>query len=206
MDWLIDNFGKLLPIILVVIYFWLNAKKRGSADEESSAAQGDADQAERARKIQEEIRRRILERQRGNPPQPRVGPPVLVEEGLHQAQEKTVRRAENWAAEPTGEVHQRAVPQSDHAQMLKHQAELAERLEQARRLTQRHQAAMDRNREVSARTVGPMTNVPDWVQTKINPLRAKLLGDLAERRGLRRAIVLREVLDLPVGMRSGPGR
>lgn len=202
MDWLIDNFGKLLPIILMVVYFWMNAKKKGSEEEEPAAGEGDPDQVERARKIQEEIRRRILERQRGDAPQPRVLPPVLVEQGLHQAQEKTVRSGETWSAEPTGEVYERAVQQSDYAQVLERQVQLAERLEQARRLTSRNQAAMDRSRTVSAMKTMPLRQAPELFRSSVNPLRLTLLRDLADSQGLRRAILLREVLGEPVGMRS----
>ncbi|MEZ5275702.1 MAG: hypothetical protein R3F07_04905 [Opitutaceae bacterium] len=202
MDWLIENFGKLLPIILMVIYFWVNAKKKGSEEDEPGGGEADADQAERARTIQEEIRRRILERQQGAAPRPRVAPPVPVEEGLHQAQTAAERSGETWSAQPAGEVYERAKPQGDYAQVLERQRQLAERLEQARRLTSRNLEARDRSLAASAMTTSPVRQAPEAVGTSVNPLRKTLLGDLSDRKGLRRAVILREVLGKPVGMRS----
>jgi len=209
MDWLIDNFGKLLPIILMVVYFWMSAKKRGAQDDEAAEGEGDADQAERARTIQEEIRRRILERQQGAAPKRKVLPPVPVEQGLHQAQHKTERSGETWSAQPTGEVYDRPTQQGDYAQVLEHQILLAERLEQARRLTSRNLEAKDRRLATSAEKASnrvrasQRARAPDSVRAGVNPLRTTLLSDLAGRQGLRRAIVLREVLGEPVGLRSG---
>jgi hypothetical protein len=203
MEWILENFGKLIPILLAVLYFWLSSKKRRPDEEEAEESDG-SDEAERARRIQEEIRRRILERQRGDSSGPHVEPPVLVEESLHQTQNRQVRRAEH------GDLHEMAhggfeVPDPDEEQreVLERQAQLVERLEEARRLGEARKASGMRAKAKTGST-GRRGVKPPSVEWAVNPLRVALLRDLRGRTGLKRAILLREVLGEPVGLRRGP--
>src|SRR5690606_29747151 len=66
MDWLFDNLGKIITALITIVY--VLGSLRGSAKEEEAEEQDPEAQA-RARRIQEEIRRKILERQRGSAPQ-----------------------------------------------------------------------------------------------------------------------------------------
>lgn len=203
MEWILENFGKLLPVLLAVLYFWLNSKKRRPDAEEVEESDG-SDEAERARRIQEEIRRRILERQRGDAG-PVVEPPVLVEESLHQPQNRQVRQAEH------GDLHEVShgtfeVPEisGEDQRALDRQAQLAERLEQARRLAETRKGSRMRT-EVQADSAGQIRSKPEVVKgAPVNPLRAALLIDLKGGAGLKRAVLLREVLGEPVGLRRGP--
>jgi len=202
MEWILENFGKLLPVLLAVLYFWFNAKKRRPDAEEVEESDG-SDEAERARRIQEEIRRRILERQRGDGG-PVAEPPVLVEDSLHQPQNRQVRHAEH------GDLHEMShggfeVPgiSGEHQRVLERQAQLAERFEQARRLaeTRKRSGARPGGQTAPARRRGASVPV---VERTVNPLRAALLSDLKGGAGLKRAVLLREILGEPVGLRQGP--
>ena len=162
MDWILENFAKLLPVLLAVLYFWLNAKRRRPEGEEAEEFDG-SDEAERAGRIQEEIRRRILERQRGDSPGPHVEPPVLVEESLHQPQERQVRSTGSGHLRETApdpyeidRPHEVSQPQTDYQEMLEQQARLAERFEEARRRTEARKAsrAGTQGRTDSARRKG----------------------------------------------------
>jgi len=206
MEWILDNFAKLLPVILAVLYFWLNAKKRRPEGEEAEESDG-SDETERASRIQEEIRRRILERQRGDSSGPHVEPPVLVEESLHQPQERQARSSERGdlqeAAPDPYEIDQPyevPQPQTNYQEVLERQARLAERLEEARR---RAEARKPSGKDRAASTRRKEARAPR-VERVVNPLRAALLSDLKDGVGLKRAILLREVLGEPVGFRRGP--
>lgn len=201
MDWLLEHFGKLLPIVLMVIYFLLNKGKK-KEEEGDGAETGDAGQDDRVRRIQDEIRRRILERQQGESPQPTAPPPVLVEErplhgsqtgGFHEEQPKSVATVRpDWAQQ---EEASRLV--------LEQQAKLVDRLAQARRMavTRDADAKVWETEAIRPSTMGRAARRQGGV---ISPLRRSLLKDLAAPDGLRRAILLREVLGEPVGMRRDP--
>ena len=87
MNWILDNLEKLVPVVITILYF-LGSSKTKKAEKQRRAADPKAE--ERSAKIQEEIRRKILERQqegqpviRSSPPeQPYVSEPVLEELSL----------------------------------------------------------------------------------------------------------------------------
>ena len=123
MDWILANFK--LFVALVVFAIWIaksigGAKKRAgqeSAPPPTSAA--DPAEAERTRQIQEEIRRRILARQRGEAVGP-TPPPVPIHRPTPRVVEVEDQEAEDEAyggegpnvPMPTAAAHERA----DHAQ------------------------------------------------------------------------------------------
>ena len=68
--WFLDNLDKLVPIIIAVLYFMGASRAKSKGDEQEGSS---PDVSERARKIQEDIRRKILERQGGGrAPSPEV--------------------------------------------------------------------------------------------------------------------------------------
>lgn len=200
MDWLLDNFGKLLPVVLMLLYFLLNKGKKQEEGEEGGAGPEGSEEDDRVKRIQDEIRRRILERQRGESPQPSVTPPVLVEErplhssqtgGFHEEEPQPVATSQpEWARQ---EEASRLV--------LEEQAHLTERLAQARRM------AVTRDADAKIWETEEPADSPLMERAAkrqggvISPLRRSLLKDLAAPDGLRRAVLLREVLGEPVGMR-----
>src|SRR5690606_9128153 len=68
MDWIFENLGKIITALITIVY--VLGSLRGSAKDEEKEEQQDPEALARARRIQEEIRRKILERQRGAAPQP----------------------------------------------------------------------------------------------------------------------------------------
>jgi len=198
MDWLLENFGKLLPVVLMLLYFLLNRGKKKEGEEGAE----DAEESERVRRIQEEIRRRILERQRGESPRPAVERPVLVEEPPLHSPQGLGRSFHEEITEPEPFLNPGWDQQEAEArQVLEQQAKLAERLEEARRLAVvRDRVAVNRGQAVPIKKARKFKGT-QTVRGPVNPLRHLLQKDLSTTGGLRRAILLREVLGEPVGMR-----
>jgi hypothetical protein len=200
MDWLLDNFGKLLPVVLMLLYFLLNKGKKPVEDEEGGAGAEGSEEDDRVRRIQDEIRRRILERQQGESPQPAVPPPVLVEERpLHSAQRGGFHEEQ---PQPVTTLRPEWARQEEASRrVLDEQAKLADRLAQARRMAVTRTAdakVWDMKSQFGSSTMGRVAKRQGEV---ISPLRRSLLKDLAAPDGLRRAVLLREVLGEPIGMR-----
>lgn len=214
MNWILEHF-QIVIVIATTIAWWLNQrreankevdearedverKERGERrDGGSPWAPVDHEELERTKKIQEDIRRKIAERQGRTatptpPPVPSrpVTPPVVMSEQARRA-ERTLR--------PEPEVPQWG---ADDNAALERQRRLAERmkeLEQAKVQAQRRAEEAGRTviaeREVSAnRAFALEGDVPggvggDWLEELQDPARA------------RRAIMLREILDPPVALR-----
>ena len=65
------DWETVIPVIFFILYGiaqFLGAKKKGSAGQETEEGEPDIDMEERARRIREEIRRRIEERRRAEDP------------------------------------------------------------------------------------------------------------------------------------------
>lgn len=177
----LTKFLPLLFFIFVAVSIARNvlkvAKKMNEQPPGGNSADSDPDLAERTRRIQAEIRRKIAER-RGMPvpppepePQievvePAVPPPFLVVEG-----------------DP-----------AEHAAILERQRQLSDQmraLEGARVAEQRRAAHLMAAETAAARSA----------EGQLLRARDELLADVRDPAGLRRAIVLREVLGPPVGLR-----
>jgi hypothetical protein len=183
MRWILDNLQIVIAVAAALAY-WLNQRKQQSAEEtEHPAEEGRPDdpfrefgadpaEAERTRRIQEEIRRKIAERAGGAP----APAPARVPEPPPLFQPEPPPRARTAALAAA----------SAHEAILQRQRDLEEQLravEAGRRATRRNEVIA----EASAR--------------KPTAARTALLGDLKGAENLRRAIVLREVLGPPVGLR-----
>lgn len=196
MNWILEHLQILIAVGAAFAY-WLNQRKQEQADGEAPedqrgefapTTQADLEEAERTRRIQEEIRRKIAERAGGGPvevpppaPEP---PPIFQRDTMAPRPVATPLREARRAPEPPS-----VMAESNAAAILERQRELEEKmraLAEARRETQRKAAAMAALQAESA---------------KAAPVRGDLLTDLRGARNLRRAIVLREVLGPPVAMR-----
>lgn len=208
MQWVLEH----LQIIIVIggaIAYWLNQRRREkmgeSADYDEDGIpenrpvpplQRDANQddnAERTRRIQEEIRRKIMERRGQTVPPPipsaepsplRPTPTTMTRTQPEPAAPPMLHRAEGRSAAAIAEANEE----------LENQRRLAEQLEalKARRA--------EAQRQQSAIYSGEITS-PTETAVAAAGFHAKLLTELRERGGARRAIVLREVLGTPVGLR-----
>ena len=229
MDWVLDNLQIILAVAGAIAY-WLNARKKEQAGEPADYdGDGEPDtqpqsgrslheqdetllQDENTRRIQEEIRRKIAERQGGGPvgagrptaqpaamPSPvarevapaSTPPPVPVPAGP-----TVVRRREIEGSPYAMEETRRAAEEREAAAVLASQRELAEQLavlKQRRAETGRTARALREGQESALATAAAgQARTGDEVS---------LLSDLRNARSLRKAIVLREVLGTPVGLR-----
>lgn len=219
MSWILDHFSL---IVFLVIVFTIGRKVRAilkDAEEQANRRGGkrpmanfDPDEAERVRRIQEEIRRKIAER-RGGVETPMPTPPPLVMERTSMPRPQNPpatdpfggpmkrilteleRRVNERSKEPP--VVRDAASEETEAQ-LKRQRELAKKLEAAREARE----ARRQDSEMAGAVVrqAPIRSGDLTVKTADGD-RGELLGDLRDPRGLRRAFVLREVLGAPVGLR-----
>lgn len=185
MDWITDHIQLVIAAAAAFAY-WLNARKQQQEEDDEpntrqfrDESQEAAEEAERARRIREEIRRKITERSGGDSPsapRPVAGPPPLFPQ----------RDLESpvFAPEPPRQ------PMIDTA-VLEQQRRLQEQLEEA---------ARTRRRAQEIRQSIPNQQTPTRVATSAPAVRS-LRADLQNRASLRRAVVLREVLGPPVGLR-----
>jgi len=210
MGWIFEHLQVVIFVAVGIFYVlrMLGQQRDGDGDAGSASPlspdEEESAEAERTRRIQEEIRRRILARQRGEaPPAPA---PVSGRLANSPADRRVFPRpAEPASARPTPPPVPRAhrapvAPQVDQA-MLEHQRALQEKLASIRTAaTQRTQAALSVDRGVSA----PL-HLARPVRTNVRARR--LRNNLVGMASIRDAVLLREIIGPPVGMRqSAQGR
>lgn len=183
MGWIFDNLGVVVMIVSGIIYV-LSSAKKGS--EEGSS---DPEVAERARKIQEEIRRKILERQQKTGPRPSDPEPTIVFE----------ESPERGAPPP---LPTESVEREEDPYEYEPYPEYADPFEEARKELERNRRKAEELRRIAA-SPQPKRRQPEPIASAVsNPIAQRSFrGDLTDRDSLRRAIVLKEVLDLPVSLR-----
>lgn len=206
MDWILDHLQVLIAIAAAVAY-WLNSQRKQAGGGEMEGQ--DADEAERTRRIQEEIRRRIAERRGGQvPPQPqaRPAPPPLLRPrptelpmppfGAPPQPVFTPRppREEQWDEAPVfPAAREDARTAAQTAAILERQKKLAEEMRalEAARVEARKRAAQ--TAAMDAKKLGQKTR---------EVLGGRSLGEeLRDVKSARRAVVMREVLGAPVALR-----
>jgi hypothetical protein len=203
MEWIQDNLQIIIAAAAAVAY-WLNQRRQaqmGDGEEDRTESpqrdfNADPEEAERTRRIQEEIRRKIAERAGGGPisvPLPAPEPPPLFRTETSAPrpvaaplpQREFTRQAEAAPLRPPPTF------QASAAAILERQQQIEEQmreLEAARKAAQRRAASVAANTAVFAPAAASGRN-------------SGLLADLHGARNLRRAIVLREILGPPVGLR-----
>jgi len=220
MDWIKDHLQIIIGVAGVIAY-WLNARSKDKAGEPSdydgdgepdntpggSRSLRDHDQAQEnadnARRIQEEIRRKRIEREaaesggagyssRPSSPSPPVLPRVPA-----QPPAVPVRRREVELA-PYARDARREETEREAAVMLERQRGLADQLA----------ALQARKAEAAREAKSVWTQQPEAVAAVAGSGGARrgrddvgLLAELRDARSLKKAIVLREVLGTPVGLR-----
>jgi hypothetical protein len=189
MDWVLDNI-RLIVIVGGAIAYWLNQRRKAKEEQQIKEVLSTplpkvqiSDDAERTRRIQEEIRRKILERTGGGarpqiPLVPRVEtPPPLI---------ARPQKDETAYSQPSVE----AQVINDEA-VLEQQQLLAAKLRELEQIRRQHLSR--------AETFAEKTS--EAMDASKNAVRGSLLADLRKPTSVRRAIVLREVLGTPVGLR-----
>lgn len=195
--WFLDNLDKLVPIIIAVLYF-IGASRAKNKGEEQEGPSPDA--SERARKIQEEIRRKVLERQgKGRAPSPEAAPrePEPVFEPVFEPDPSPVpprpfqepvseRKAESFP-EPEPLTFDAPDPYEEERRKIE------EKLKQARELAKKA--------EVAGKKASGKNRSKDLERRFVSRTKNPIMDGLDDTTSIRRAIVLKEILDTPVGLR-----
>lgn len=185
MDWIFDNLQTLLVIAIVIVAILKKLKGQGDAESDTSS-DSDPDDAARTRRLQEEIRRKIMER-RGLAPGAPAPAPAPAESPLPFPPAPVFDEVRPVVVEPPREQTARGAWASDDSGILERQQQLLEQLKQ-------YQAA---KRETPVAATRATRAVTTPAAERPNLWRA----ELHQPASLRRAIVLREILGPPVGMR-----
>ncbi len=204
MDWILEHL-QILVAVGAAFAYWLNQRKQEKAEEGETRADNrgdfappahvDLEEAERTRRIQDEIRRKIAERASGGPinvPPPAPEPPPIFQRDTMAprpvASPLPQQREREFEREKRREEQPHTFTAAENA-ALERQRELDEQmsaLAEAKRVAQRKAAAIAATEQAAAYA---------------SPARGDLLADLRGARNLRRAMVLREVLGPPVALR-----
>jgi len=200
-EWLLERLPVVVFVIVAIVQIARAVMKSREAQAGHEQEFDETEEQRRVREIQERLRRTIAAR-RGQPeevPSPGTGPaeevslpPVLRSEPAPPEDRSFNRRQETFERE-TAAPWTAPVAETRNTE-LDRQAELAEqmsRLAEARESAKRRaahlaKAAQEQASAGVARATGP---------------RARLQEDLRQPESLRRAIVLREILGTPVGLR-----
>ncbi len=185
MDWVLEHLQVLFLIAVAVVAILQKLKTAGRREPGGAPPGMDPDQAERTRRIQEEIRRRIMER-RGVPPVPppeeesAEAPPSFPEAP------PMIEEVRPFVVPPPPESAPVALADAPAVAEVRSASDLEEQLT---RQMQELVAARRANApallaEVPARTPAP----------------ARVLG-LRQAETLRQAVLWREILGPPVGLR-----
>ena len=218
MDWVLNHI-QLIIFIAGVVAWWLNQRSRekagkpadydddGTPEAPTKGAFDDPELAERTRKIRDEIQRKIEERRRAGAGYTEPARPAAVPVQTPVAEEPpplppTLPRQPQTLPRPqvapplVREVMVRPAPPSGAAEtrrmaeMLEQQAAMAEHL----RLAQEMKAAAEHRTAFEEATADHQS---EWLELT----RSAVIGELRERDAVRRAIILREILGPPVGLR-----
>ena len=205
MDWLLQNLPLLvLGFVVFSIFRAISRAREANAKHEAGADQ--TDEQRHVREVQDQIRRKIAERRGERAPAPpppvlrpsaaesrpilRLPQPVPPLDPFGGPVARQIKELERRVAPPPAPV-----PEADTRRAeLERQARLAEEMraiEEARVIEQRRAA-----RQLAARDEAAASE--DGLRTST---RERLLVDLNDPQGLRRAFLLREVLGAPVGLR-----
>ncbi len=208
MDWISDHVLQIIIALAAAIAAYINNRKKAKDGEPADfdgdgipdnrpgqfePAGMDMEEADRTRRVQEEIRRKIAERRAGGGQQV---PPLVAPRPIAQPIPEVIkRRFEAPVAPPPLPQKLSAGAQADRdEEVLERQRGLVEqmRLLEARRAEHKRQAA---------EAASPMSAAAYQTTAGAKAGGAELLADLRAPGGARRAWILREVLGAPVGMK-----
>jgi hypothetical protein len=182
MDWLLNHPQALVAVAIVVVAILQKFKQARTQETAGEAPAGDGQEAERTRRIQEEIRRRIMER-RGLMPAPPAAPDSVEEAPEFPEPPPMFEEVRPVMVEPPLQA-------MDAAAAPGYSGEL-----------ERQQQMFAQLRELETARPAHARIAPATVEAPVAAPANRLPADLRTPAGLRRAVVLREILGPPVGMR-----
>ena len=183
MEWVLDHLQILFLVAIAVMAILQRLKKAAGNAESGPAAQVDPEEEARTRRIQEEIRRRIMERRGLAPAEPQARD-ITSQPTPFPAAPPMIEEVRRFRVEPPPVATADAEAVRRAAAELKRQQELNERIRE-----------LDAARRARAATAAEPARI------SLAAPADQHLPDLHSHTGLRRAIVLREILGPPVGLR-----
>jgi hypothetical protein len=206
MDWVFDNL-QLIIVIAGAIAYWINQRRREKMGEPADYDEDgipenrpdsrkfkpeamDADEAERTRRIQEEIRRKIAERMQGKRAEP---PPLVAPRPVAQPLPPVLTRRLETKPPVVPTPPRRSLEEEEDAERQRKIAEQWREVE-ARRAEARRLATEASNAAMRIPQQGASTE-------KVLSTDATLLQQLRDTRSVRRAFILRELLGPPAGLK-----
>ena len=218
MDWIFDHL-QIIVFIAGIIAYWINQRRREKAGESADyhgdgvpevptvrrkldPAEPDPEEAERTRRIQEEIRRKILQRH-DDRPGPAAEPPSLPAPTAPEPRPSLpdpTTAPRPLAGGPLPDVLRRVLEQVRDPEVERRAA--AERaVRERQRQLQEQLAALEAERQSAQARATSVVAAAAEATARRDEGDGSLLGDLRGAKNLRRAVVLREVLGPPVGLR-----
>jgi hypothetical protein len=190
MDWLNENLGKFAPVALFIMYMLSALKGRKQSDDKEP----DPGAAQRAPTIQEVLRHRILDQQRGEPGPTARPPETIAFYGQEEAQITLRPDAVRSAVKPVApDTRTLTADHVDPYEERRHQLEA--QLKEAKRMKL---LAKEKAKSILKSAAPKVTHRRALSHGEI---RKRLTAGLADRDSLKTAILLREVLDTPLGLR-----
>lgn len=187
MDWLLEHPQVLVVVAIAIAALFQKLKQARSQEAAGRTLATDPEDAERTRRIQEEIRRRIRER-RGLAPAAPPAPVTAEDEPEFPVPPPMIEEVRPIVVEPPPLPVANAAATSGYAAEYDRQQQM---LQQLRAFKATHQTSAAAPAVSASAPVGVAMAAPV----------SRLPTDLRNPAGLRRAIVLREILGPPLGMR-----
>lgn len=186
MQWVIDHFDTLFVIAVAILAILQKLGRASGGTKGAKPRAEDPEQAERTRRIQAEIRRRIMER-RGLAPMASPEPATSAPEPEYAETPPVIAEPSRPAEPPTREPSYAAPSGWDRE--MERQQQLVRQLAEVSAAGAMGGGGGDSTMRILAEI--PRAPGPD----------ERLRAELRQTAGLRRAVVLREILGPPVSMR-----
>lgn len=199
------DWEALLPILFFLLYgiSQFFGSKKNSAPPEEESESGEVDPLERAREIREEIKRKMEERRKGSPEKETVSipardrPPVPSPASAGHSREgpSEAPRPSPSPAAPSQEMSIEERLRRQQVRLEESRKRQAEAREKAREIEKK--AGVPARRSKEAKPVDAYRLV-----VPASVLRRDLMKGLRDPNSLRKAVLYREILDSPVGLRT----
>lgn len=207
------DWETLLPVVFFVLYGiaqLLGSKKKKPGEEEETIE--DVDMEERARQIREEIRRKIEERRQAregqSSPAPQPAPAqrrARYDPTMPESQQRRFQQPESQRPEPP-QPRPQPVARSRPEPAMPRQSGIEERLQEQRAILERarkeqREAKAKARQMMAAAGAGRSRQQHSPAAVSSGNLRDQLLADLRNPLSTRKAVLLREVLGTPLGLK-----
>jgi hypothetical protein len=182
MDWILEHLQVLFAIAIAVVAILQKLKRARPGEEPPGSAQTSSGDADRTRRVQEEIRRRILERRGLAPAAPSPRDVAEAAPGFPESP-PMIEEMRPIVVVPRPLESTEVAVDSGRSTEFEHQQRLIEQF-----------------RELEASRQASTVTGPGPTAAGVTAPANRLRPDLRNPAGLRRAVVLREVLGPPVGL------